>query len=461
MQWSDFRNKRVILLGAGIENLSLVPHLERAGATVFVSDQRPAAVDDVFRHRHPHVKLLLEKDALAELGGYDYVFRSPGMPVRLVDAALANVKHVPVRTSATDLFLHLTHSVVIGVTGTKGKGTTSTMIGAILGAAGKKVVVAGNIGKPIFTILDDLDAATIVVLEMSSFQLEDITKSPHIAVVLPIAEDHLKPLSDESPNFHPSMNDYVAAKAQITVYQSTDDVIIFAADNPDATAIASVSKAKKVAVSQSAYQNHWNVGAQGEVFKAGEPFLNLADCALRGQHIYLNATIAAAVCHELGVSATEIADGLRRFEPLPHRLQRCGVVDGVTYVDDSYATNPEATIAALTSFTEPVVLIAGGSSKGADFTDLARKVKDSTVQAVVLIGQEAPRIKAALEAAEIDATIADGGSSMSSAVAAARQFTRAGTVVLLSPACASKDMFKSAADRGDQFQAEVSVSTRS
>lgn len=455
MTWEDFRSKRVALLGAGIENLSLIEHLDVAGATVFVCDQRSEPIGEEVKYRFPNLKIVTGEKHLSNLGSYDFVFRSPGLPIERVELALEGVKNPPIVTSATDLFLGMTQATVVGVTGTKGKGTTSTMIGSILDSAGRSVVVAGNIGKPIFTIFNDLEPETIVVLELSSFQLEDIRHSPKIAVILPIGEDHLKPLSDESPNYHKSLNDYVAAKSHITLHQKADDVLVFAADSPDATAIASISKAKKIAVSQSAYQNHWNVGSHGDVYRNGEAFCDLSELGLRGQHVYLNATIAAAVAVELGVTNDEIAAGLKKFQPLPHRLQEFLVKNEVRFVDDSYATNPEATIAALTAFTEPIVLIAGGSSKGADFSTLARKLAESTVSSVVLVGQEAPRLRQAIMKEAPGLSIEDGGSSMGSIVERALGLAKPGMVVLLSPACASKDMFRNAADRGDQFQTAI------
>lgn len=455
----DFRSKRVALLGAGRENLSLVPHLLKVGATVFICEQDPSVIPDELQYHYPEVKLVLGDKHLTELGRYDYVFRSPGIPIERVETVLKRVKVAPIVTSATDLFFSIAPSTVIGVTGTKGKGTTATMIGEILRAAGQSTVVAGNIGKPIFSLLATLTPKTQVVLELSSFQLEDISHSPHVAVILPITEDHLRPLSPLSPNFHKTMNDYVAAKAHITLYQKPDDVLVFAADNPESTAIANVSKAKKVAVSQTTYQSHWNVNDQGIVYQAGEKWLSLGDCGLRGRHVFLNATMAIAAAAEFGVSADIVRQGLVNFKPLPHRLETIGEKNKVRYVDDSYATNPEATIAALTAFTEPIILIAGGSPKGVSFDTLAQAIGRSTVKAVVVIGQEAARITTALKQTAPTMTVTDGGTSMSKAVGVAESFASPGNVILLSPACASKDMFRDAADRGDQFKAAANIAT--
>lgn len=452
MTWENFRGKNVALLGAGIENLSLVPHLKKANATIFVCEQNPEAISEDLRFHHPELKFVSGPDHLKKLGRYHFVFRSPGLPIERIDQALKGVQEPPVVSTAINLFLELTKSKTIGVTGTKGKGTTSTLIGAMLEAAGHKTVVAGNIGKPVFTVFDDLDEDTYVVLELSSFQLEDLEHSPTAAVVLPITSEHLQPLSEASPNFHKSINDYVAAKAHITLHQTGDNLLVFAADSPESTAIASVSKAKKVAVSQNAYQSHWNVDANGNVYRQGDPYIDLQELNLRGRHVYLNVTMALAVTSELGVRRGEQIEAIKKFKPLPHRLEDIGTYEGVRYVDDSYATAPDATIAALTAFEEPIVLIAGGSSKGMEFAELADKIVDSTVKGVVLIGQEAVKIKQALTERAPKLPITDGGSSMASAVAAARSLASAGDVILLSPACASKDMFKSAADRGEQFQ---------
>jgi len=456
MQWDDFRAKRVALLGAGLENLGLIPHLVKAQASIFLCDRSAENISEDFARQYPMVKVIVGPNYLQDLGKYDYVFRIAGLPVATLEKALSGIKSPPVVTSPTDLFLALKPCQIIGVTGTKGKGTTATMIGEILQAAGHRVFVVGNIGKPIFSIYDDLSSETFAVIELSSFQLEDVHHSPETAVVLPISQDHLQPLSETNPNYHLTMNDYVAAKSHVTLYQTEKDRLIFAADNPDSTAIASISKAKKIAVSQSAYQNHWNVDGQGNVYQSGEKLLALTELGLQGQHIFLNATIAVATVTELGIELAAIKEGLKAFKPLPHRLQDLGEKGGIRFVDDSYATNPDAAIAALTAFSQPVVLIAGGSPKGVDFTDFAQAIADSTVKSVVLIGQEAPRIRQALQA-HPSVNVIDGGASMAEAVTRAHQQAVAGDVVLLSPGCASKDMFKNAAERGDLFQAAVAA----
>jgi len=449
--WADLEGQKVALLGSALENTSLIPHLLRCQAEVSICEWNQPRAESI-KKIFPKVQLVTGDNYLTNLDRFDVLFRSPGFPVATVDKALKDLKKKPTISSAVDLFLAITTSKVIGVTGSKGKGTTSTMIGAILEAAGKKVVVAGNIGRPIFDIFDDLTKETIVVLELSSFQLEDLRHSPEVAVILGISEnDHLQPLSADSPNFHPSVNDYVAAKAQITVNQRPTDTLVYVADNDLTMSVAQIARAKKISVSQISDQANFFVDPQGVVFASQKELANLSQLGLKGQHVFLNATAAIAAASVFGCRAVDIAQGIANFRPLPHRLEQFAEKNGVIYVDDSYATAPEAAIAAIETFDQPIIWLAGGSTKGASFDELARHVATSTIKQAILIGQEAPKIAAALKqfAPKVPANTA---TSLAAAIKIGLKKATAGDVVLLSPACASKDMFVNAADRGDQFK---------
>lgn len=454
--WQDFNGAKVALLGSALENTSLIPHLLKHGANVTIcewNEDRAKSIKETF----PKIELSIGDEYLNNLDRFDLLFRSPGFPVATVDKAMAGFKKKPTVSSATDLFLALTKSVVIGVTGSKGKGTTSTMIGSILDAAGKKVVVAGNIGRPIFDIFNDLTKETIVVLELSSFQLEDLQHSPDIAVVLAITEnDHLSPLSADSPNFHASVNDYVAAKAHITLFQTPQDHLVYVADNDYAISIAQISKSQKISVSQLSKDADFFVDQSGIVWTNGKELVDLSKLGLKGQHVFLNATMAIAVSKILKCREVDIAQGVANFRPLPHRLEQFADHDGVIYIDDSYATAPEAAIAAIGTFDAPIVWIAGGSTKGASFDELARVVAKSTVKEAILIGQEAPSIKESLSHFAQNLPVATP-KTLAEAVKLAQKLAKKGDVVLLSPACASKDMFTNAADRGEQFKALVNA----
>ncbi|MEK7535300.1 MAG: UDP-N-acetylmuramoyl-L-alanine--D-glutamate ligase [Patescibacteria group bacterium] len=449
--WQDFAGSKVALLGSALENTSLIPHLLRHGAEVTVCEWNQERAESV-KKTFPKILLATNDDYLATLDRFDVLFRSPGFPVATVEKALANLNKKPAVSSAIDLFLTLTKSRTIGVTGSKGKGTTSTMIGSILDAAGKKVVVAGNIGRPIFDIFNDLTKETIIVLELSSFQLEDLQHSPDIAVVLAITEnDHLQPLSTDSPNFHATVSDYVAAKAQITINQSNTDYLVYVADNDYTISVAQISKAKKVSVSQITEKADFFVDQKGIVQSHTQALINLVEMGLRGQHVFLNASVAIATAKIFNCRDLDIAQGIANFRPLPHRLEQFAKINDVTYVDDSYATAPEAAIAAIGTFEQPIIWIAGGSTKGASFDELARRVGHSTVKKAILIGQEAPNIKESLSHFAQDITVTTS-ESLHDAVEIAKKIAQKGDVVLLSPACASKDMFANAADRGDQFK---------
>lgn len=450
MDWGDFSGKKVALLGAGMENIALIPFLQNAGATVTICEQWekdvPTSVPaDVARRTGP--------DHLSGLDKFDYIFRSPGLPIARIDASLKGVAHQPIRTSPMDLFLSLGLGTTIGVTGTKGKGTTATMIGAILAEMGKDVIVAGNIGEVIFDHLGRITGDTILVMELSSFQLEDIHHSPDIAVILPITKDHLEPQNDRSPNFHPNVGAYVQAKGNICAYQEPTDLVVYAADSSAAQSIVDPAGARKLSVGWGS-ENDIQVETTGQIIKDQEVLIDIAATGLRGSHIFLDAALAITVSREFGATVEQIETALKNYQPLPHRLQTVGQFGGVTYVDDSYATAPDATMAAIKAFDQPVVWIGGGVVRGATFDELVSTVLSSTVKSAILIGEVAGKLEEMLRQGGFTKPILRAA-SMVEAVAKSQSQAASGDIVLLSPACKSYDMFKNAADRGDQFQAAV------
>lgn len=446
MDWGDFAGKKVGLLGAGSENLALLPFLVNAGAKVTVADQadEPAVRQKVGQ---ADVTIIAGTDYLRDLANYDVVFRISGLPTAALKLAMEKTAHPPLVTSAINLFLENCPCPIIGVTGTKGKGTTTTMIARVLEQTGRRVLVGGNIETPVFSFFAELTKDSLVVLELSSFQLEDVTHSPAVAVMLPITQDHLQPLSASNPNFHPTLANYELAKANLTAFQDSTDLLIYAADSATTRRIAEESSARRISVGRSG-STDLRYDLDGRVFERDQELINLATAPFRGGHLYLDATLAIAVGREFDLTPDQILSGLNKFEPLPHRLQTVGKINGITYVDDSYATAPDAAISAILAFPEPIVWIGGGSRKGADFTELGRVVGRSSVKGVVLMGEEAERIAAALPSA----IRSQRAESMAEAVALAQGIAKPGDIILLSPACASKDMFTSAADRGDQFQ---------
>lgn len=452
MELSDFAFKKVAILGAGVENLSVVPQLIKQSAVITVCDQSDNPAIEKLKTDFPAIKFKIGEGSFEKLGAYDYIFRSPGFPIAKLSELLSDETNIPIITSVTDLFLSICPSITIGVTGTKGKGTTSTLIGSILEQSNRKVYVVGNIGKPVFEIYEDLTETDFVVLELSSFQLEDVKHSPTFAVVLPISEDHLSPLSQRSPNFHSSMDSYVSAKSNITAFQSPNDLLIYAENNIFSRKIAENSNARKISVGISD-KCDYNYTKGGKFTQNGEVILDFNELGIKGEHVFLDAALATALCLQIGMDLNEIKEGIKSFVPLPHRLEKIATIGGVEYWDDSYATAPDAAIAAIKAFKEPLVWIGGGSTKGSDFKELG-KLLNQKAKVAILLGQEKDRIAQAVEQSGKNTKVIKVD-SMQRAVEEAKINSAAGDVVLLSPACASLDMFKSASDRGEQFVSAV------
>lgn len=347
-------------------------------------------------------------------------------------------------TTATREFMKVCPAPIIGVTGTKGKGTTASLITSILTAAGKKTWLVGNIGVGAFDVLDQITTDDIVVYELSSFQLWDLDVSPHIAVVLGIEPEHL--------DVHKDLDDYVHAKANIATHQSVDDHVIYLERNQFAEQIAKQSNGTAVPYPHVS-------GAHvkdGYFYYDSQRLCPVSALKLPGVHNQENACAAIEACWFWVRDGDLIARGLEHFAGLPHRLKFVRDVNGVQYYDDSIATTPGSAIAALAAFEQPKVIILGGSYKGATYDELADVVTRSDVRKVVLIGDEAPKIEASLLSRDFREYVNLGQSvTMTDIVAQAKSFAQEGDVVILSPSCASFDMFKSYSDRGDQFIAAV------
>jgi len=257
------------------------------------------------------------------------------------------------------------------VTGTKGKGTTSTLIYEMLKKGGKTVYLGGNVGTPLLSQVKQMRSEDWVVLELSSFQLEDLTQSPHIAVVLKITQDHLANYDPLATNYHVSREAYVDAKKQIVSHQKPEDIAIFNADDPTAFSFAQYSPAKKYYFGKkegvSAHIVH------NEVFltvgQKSQSIAKLSEIQLLGAHNLENVAAAALASYAVGVQVDIIQNVALTFPGLPHRLEKVGEKHGVIYINDSFSTTPETTIAALNAFSKPIILIVGGSEKGSDFRD--------------------------------------------------------------------------------------------
>jgi len=299
----------------------------------------------------------------------------------------------------------------------------------------------------------------LVVLELSSFQLEDLTRSPHIAIVLMITSEHLVP-SQWQKNYHKDLNEYVLAKRNILRFQTPSDFAIVNRDYPASNESDIFTEGKIYYVSRERETENGCFVFGGKVIMRKNGHENVVtdakDILLPGKHNYENVCAAVIAASLLNVKTPVIAQILKTFKGLPHRLELVRGVGGVNYYDDSFATNPDSTIAAIKSFDNPKVLILGGVTEGSDFSKLSQVIAQSgTIRAVVGIGKEWPRIKEEIQNYNKAIFMVEGAQTMEQIVKAAATLAQPHDVVLLSPACKSYDMFKNYKDRGEQFKAEV------
>lgn len=434
---------KIAIAGYGIEGEASYEYWNDSGNEVVIADERDV-IDDLPKS----VQTILGSDAFSKLGDFDLIVRSPSV----------NPKKVPYGDkvwSATNEFFATCPAPIIGVTGTKGKGTTCSLIASILRAAGKTVHLVGNIGTPALAELPKIQSGDIVVFELSSFQLWDVKKSPYVAVVLMIEPDHL--------DIHDSMDDYVDAKANIRRFQSLEDVCVYHPTNYLSQQIAGVKLERFDAehyggslefAKRYAIKDDDQVYTQDDFFCVqGRNICSTENLKLPGDHNLENACAAMSAVSELWLNVTDeqYAEGLRNFTGLPHRLKYVAEKHGVRYYDDSISTTPGSAIAAIKSFDGPIVLILGGHDKGGDYDELMHVCHDEQVT-VIAIGENREAIAELCVEHGVEYGIEPG--DMSSIVARAAMEAKSG-VVVLSPAAASFDMFKNYADRGDQFIAAV------
>ena len=451
----DFAGRRVTIvgLGKGRTAAGIARFLVANGAAVTITDPktRDQLAEGIGRLGATPAELVLGPSSDdAALADPDYVFVINGVRPRSATVQRARQRGIPVLTEI-GLFFRLCPAPIVGITGTKGKSTTFTLISRILEKGPKRVVTGGNIGTSIIDLLDRISPDDIVVLELSSFQLETLGRSPHVAVITNVLEDHL--------DHHGTRDAYVAAKRNILAWQGPRDIAVLNLDDPTTVALhtgaASEIRGYSLALrpKRGAYRD-----ADGTLALVDgatrRPVLHERELRVPGRHNVSNALAALIVGDLHAVPIEAIADAVRAFSGLPHRLEIVTEADGVLYVNDSQGTTPYATIPALTAYGRPAVVILGGISKGADWTELAKAVVRDA-RGAVLIGQVADELAAALEragAAKRSFPV-QRAATLPDAVRAARAMAKPGDVVLLSPAAASFDMFSSYEERGEVFRA--------
>ncbi len=457
---SMFKGKNIAILGLSIEGLDSVRFFCDQGANITCCDRRSKEeLTDALKilKKYP-VSYQLGNDYLRNLNSYDAVVRTPGMSPRLPELIELRDAGKEI-TSLTKLFFELCKAPIIGVTGTKGKGTTATLIAEMLRESGEHVHLGGNVGTPLLSKIKDITEDDWVVLELSSFQLEDLSKSPHIAVVLRTTQEHLANFDTLATNFHPSKDAYIEAKKSIVRYQNSNDHAILNADDPTSRSFALETRAKIYLFSRlrrdtTAYVSHDAVYLQiGKKVK----ICDFQSIKLIGRHNLDNIAAATLAATIVGVIPASITRTVNQFKGLEHRLELTRTLHNVLYVNDSFSTVPETTIAAIESFSQPIILIVGGSEKGSDFTELGNKLPQSTVKMLIVVGAMTDRIVHAALQSGFNKDIITGCTSMQKIVQVAHKNAKPGDVVLLSPACASFDMFKNYKERGKQFKHEVGL----
>ncbi|KKU17539.1 MAG: UDP-N-acetylmuramoyl-L-alanyl-D-glutamate synthetase [Candidatus Woesebacteria bacterium GW2011_GWC2_45_9] len=435
---------KIAILGFGLEGKDALDYFLAKGANVSIFDKKEEKELEL-GNIDTKVELFIgPKYDLKLLKNFDVVVRSPGVYRYLPGIKEAEEAGAEI-TSAVKIFFQECRGRIIGVTGTKGKGTTASLIYQILKEGKKDVYLAGNIGIPYLSLLAKTKKTSIVVLEVSSFQLIDMEVSPQVAVVLNITSDHL--------DWHKNLKEYVESKRNIVKFQKKSDDAVINADYEIPKSFAKSTKANVVFFSRLVPTNG-AFAASGEIFLGGESLGKTHWLSLRGEHNLENVTAAISAANVFRVDIETIKKAVFSFKGLEHRLELVNSVGGVAFYNDSFATGPQPTIAAVNSFTEPLTVILGGYDKKLDYEQLGEVIsKKKNMVLVVLIGQVAEKIKKALTTANFKGKILElGKASMEKIVYEAFSNTPKGGVVLLSPAAASFDMFPNYKERGKKFK---------
>jgi UDP-N-acetylmuramoylalanine--D-glutamate ligase len=436
--------KHVVVVGAARSGVAAAELLARRGARVTLSDMKDA-IDAAEPLRAAGVMLDLGSPDASAVRTADLVVLSPGVPIELSVVVEAARRGVPV-IGELELAFRWLRGRVVAITGTKGKSTTTTLVGRMLSAAGRRVLVGGNIGVPVSAQVDDSTEETVHVIEASSFQLET-TESfhPWIAALLNFSPDHL--------DRHPDEASYGRAKARIFANQTADDWAVINADNQPAVALAAGARARQLRYALDDI-GHADVFVERDFIwqrtsEGAAPLVPLASIELSGRHMLSNVAAATAICHAAGVRAESIVRALSGFTGLEHVMEPVATIGGVRFINDSKATNIDAAGRSIESFDQ-VVAIIGGRYKGGRFEDL-RGPLSARGRAVIAIGEARGLVREALD----DMLPVEEAASMTEAVRRAWDLARPDGVVLLAPACSSFDMFVDYAHRGRAFKDAV------
>ena len=476
MKIKDLQNKKIAMLGFGIENYALVKYIlnKKISCEITVCDSRSKNElserynglnkFDVFsrsvklRGRPLDKKIIWQfgKNYDKNLEKFDILFRSPGWPLFCpnIQKFLKEKKNklkTDILSSSTQLFFDLCPTKnIIGVTGTKGKGTTASLIYEILKNASKKVWLGGNIGVAPFDFLAKIKKTDWVILELSSFQLEDIATSPRVSVITNLYPEHLAPADPNNPNYHKTLAKYWQAKMNIFKSQSKKDFLII---NKKLESKIKNQKSKKLSFSYSDKQADCYF-INKDTIKSHDSLFTI-HTSLLGEHNKENIAAAIEVAKIVKVKQKIIKKTIADFKGLPHRLELARECRGVKYYDDSFSTTPESTIIALKSFNQPIIILLGGADKGADFSQLAKETKKQCKFIILLNGVGTQRIEQELIKTGFSIEKIKTFFNINQAIKFASKIAVSGDAILLSTACASFGMFKNYKERGNLFKQAV------
>jgi len=442
----DLENKKILILGLGREGAATLKFILKnfPNTVLGVADRaEKSKISPTIRDildQNPGIGRHLGDDYLASINDYDIIIKSPGLPIHIpeIETAFAQGKI----TSQTRIFFDLCPGVLIGVTGTKGKSTTSSIIYEIIRRSNKKVFLIGNIGTPMIDYLKDIDRDTFCVCELSAHQLYDLTKSPHIAVLLNIYPEHL--------DYYKDFSEYIFAKANIAKFQGKNDLLIYNSANSDVAKIACQSVARRIAFNEYDWQYRGKT-------------------ALIGKYNLENAKIGAIVGRELGISDNDINTAIADFKPLDNRLEFVGNFNGADFYNDSLSTIQESAVAAIESLGNKLqTLIAGGFDRHQPFDKLAAAILQSNIDTLILFPATGQRIWEEIENCAAENEMMDRLSrlkpyfvdKMDAAVARALEATAAGRICALSAASASFGGFKDYAERGASFRDNLAAQSK-
>ncbi|MCK8827139.1 UDP-N-acetylmuramoyl-L-alanine--D-glutamate ligase [Natroniella acetigena] len=446
------RDKLVTVVGLGKRTgVELVKFLDRKGAEIIVTDTKTKSELMVELSRLEGYEFKLD------LGGHteelilksDLIVISPGVPHDIPILERARDKEIEIM-SEIELAYHFCVASLVAITGTNGKTTTTTLLGEICAKLEQRVAIGGNIGRPLIKDLPDLKKDDLAIAEISSFQLEEIKDfKPDIGLILNITPDHL--------DRHGSFEEYAKAKRRLLINQTEKDYAVLNYDDQLVREFADYTAGKTIFFSQKVELDRGVYIKNGEVIanltgQQPEEIIATDEIRIKGPHNLENTLGAVAISLLLGIKKKIIVETLRQFGGVDHRIESVGIVDGVEYINDSKGTNPVAATKAVETFTQPLILIAGGKDKGSDFSKFAEVVA-AQVKELILLGETASKIEQAVKRLDYQAT--HYVDSIEEAVNVANKLAVKGDIVLLSPACASWDMFNSYKERGEEFKGTV------